>query len=184
MIKIILGCDLDHNQVLINQAPLIPRGHCPCSSLLKVMDQNEQPAFPEIDFDFSRKGRGTYSQDSFSFQRGDDPYLDAPGRLQLRSKRGGDAVVAKLYSDLDGDGRFSKDELIFKGASSGEDVYDRLNDSSGKIRWDYNDCTPCLRLPFNVLTLNPIGAEKVDFFSIGFMETMEGLNIGDHIEII
>ena len=123
----------------------------------------------DFELDLSKKGRGIYDQDEFIFKRGDNPYKNSAGKLTLRSKKGGDKVVAKLYSDIDGDGKFTKDELIFKGSATGDDIYDRLKGSSGKIKWDYNDCTPCLREPFNFLVLNPDNSKKVEFFEIGFM---------------
>ena len=91
-------------------------------------------------------------------------------------------VIAKLYSDLDGNGRFSKDELIFKGSAEGDGIYDRLEGSSGKIRWDYDDCTPCLRMPFNFLSINPNGSKRVAFFSVGLPGSMPGITIGDQTE--
>lgn len=93
-------------------------------------------------------------------------------------------VIAKLYSDLDGNGRFSKDELIFKGSAEGDGIYDRLEGSSGKIRWDYDDCSPCLRMPFNFLSINPIGSKRVDFFSVGLPSDMPFITIGDQTEAI
>jgi hypothetical protein len=117
----------------------------------------------------SRKGRGTYEQDEFIFNRGDEPYNGSAGKLRLMSRKGGDRVLVKLFSDLDGNGRFSTDELIFGGSQDGDGIYDRLNGSMGKIRWNYNDCTPCLMRPFHDLVLNPVGSKKVGFFSFGFL---------------
>ena len=133
------------------------------------MTKYSQQMLPEINFDLdlSKKGRGTYDDGEFIFKRGDEPYKGRAGKLRLKSRKGGDAVVAKLYSDLDGNGRFSKDELIFRGSAWGDGLRDRLEGSSGKIRWDYDDCTPCLRVPFNSLSINPSGSEKIDFFSVG-----------------
>ena len=91
-------------------------------------------------------------------------------------------VTAKLYSDLDGNGRFSKDELIFKGSAAGDDIYDRLEGSAGKIRWDYDDCTPCLRMPLNSLSLNPGRSEKVDFLSVGMPGSTAGIVIDDSMQ--
>ena len=145
------------------------------------MRKNYDQFFPESDFDLSRKGRGVYNKSKFKFMRGDQPYKGSDGRLRLRSRRGGDLVVAKLYSDLDSDGRFSKDELIFNGSATGDGIYDRIKRSSGKIRWTYNDCTPCLREPFNFLTLNPIGSEKIEFFSVGSMGILNQIAIGEQI---
>ena len=92
----------------------------------------------------------------------------------MKSRKGGNKVIAKLYSDINGDGHFSKDELIFKGSAVKDGIYDQLNGSSGKIRWDYEDCTPCLREPFNTLILNPSGSEKVEFFNVGFIDNFNG----------
>ena len=150
------------------------------------MTKHYEQTLPELNFDFdlSKKGRGTYNDEEFVFKRGDEPYKGSAGQLRLKRRKGGDAVIAKLYSDLNENGRFSKDELIFKGYTSGDDIHDRLEGSSGKIRWDYNDCTPCLRMPFNSLTINPIGSEKVDFFSVGFPGSTSGLAIGDSWEVM
>ena len=135
-----------------------------------------------VDFDFSKKGRGAYNDGDFVFKRGDEPYIGNAGQLRLKSRHGGDVVTAKLYSDLDGNGRFSKDELIFKGSAAGDDIYDRLEGSAGKIRWDYDDCTPCLRMPFNSLSLNPGGSEKVDFLSVGMPGSTAGIVIDDSMQ--
>ena len=148
------------------------------------MTKHSKQTLPELDFDlnFSKKGRGTYNDEEFVFKRGDEPYKGSAGQLRLKSRKGGDMVIAKLYSDLDGNGRFSKDELIFKGSAEGDGIYDRLEGSSGKIRWDYDDCTPCLRMPFNFLSINPIGSKRVDFFSVGLPGSMPGITIGDQTE--
>ena len=135
-----------------------------------------------FDFDFSRKGRGTYNNGEFVFKRGDEPYKGSAGKLRLTSRKSGDMVIGKLFSDLDGNGRFSKDELIFKGSTEGDGIYDRLNGSSGKIRWDYDDCTPCARMAFNFLSINPIGSERVDFTSVELPGSIPGLAIGDSME--
>ena len=150
------------------------------------MAKQSEQSLPELDFnlDLSRKGRGTYDNNEFVFSRGDEPYKGSAGQLRFKSRKGGDRVKVKLFSDLDGDGRFSKDELIFQGSADGDGIYDRLNGSTGKIRWDYKDCTPCLREPFNFLTLNPVGSEKVDFFSIGSFGTMDGISIADHMDAV
>lgn len=156
------------------------------SITFKIMAKHFEQTLPELNFDLdvSKKGRGTYSNGEFVFKRGDEPYKGSDGQLRLKSRKGGDVVIAKLYSDLDGNGRFSKDELIFKGSAAGDAIHDRLEGSSGKIRWDYNDCTPCLRMPFNSLTINPIESEKVDFFSVGFPGSTSGLEIGDSWEVM
>ena len=148
------------------------------------MTKKSNPFFPELDFNLSRKGRGKYNKSKVEFIRGDEPFKGSEAQLRLRSRKSGDLVVAKLYSDIDGDGRFSKDELIFKGSAAGDDIYSRLKVSSGKIRWDHVDCTPCLREPFNFLTLNPTGFAKVEFFSIGAIGMQnDGVAIGEPIEI-
>ena len=84
------------------------------------MNKHSKQTLPELDFDlnFSKKGRGTYNDEEFVFKRGDEPYKGSAGQLRLKSRKGGDMVIAKLYSDLDGNGRFSKDELIFKGSAT------------------------------------------------------------------
>ena len=150
------------------------------------MAKHSEQTLPELDFelDFSKSGRGTYNNGDFVFHRGDEPYKGSDGRLRLKSRKGGDVVTAKLYSDLDGNGRFSKDELIFKGSAQGDGLYDQLEGSSGKIRWVYDDCTPCLRMPFNFLTINPCGSEKVDFFSIESPGGMPGIVTGDSMDAI
>jgi hypothetical protein len=154
------------------------------SNHVKTMDKHSEKILPELNFDLdlSKKGRGTYDAGEFIFKRGDEPYKGSPGQLRLKSRKGGDAVVAKLYSDLDGNGRFSKDELIFKGSADGDDIHERLEGSSGKIRWDYDDCTPCRRMPFNLLSINPDGSDKVDFFSIGMPGNIPGIAVGDSLE--
>jgi len=146
------------------------------------MSKKSEQSHPKFDFDLSRTGRGTFNKNQFEFDRGDEPYRGSSGQLRLRSRKGGDQVIVKLYSDTDADGRFSKDELIFRGVAADDGIYDRLNGSSGKIRWDYNDCTPCLREPFNFLTLNPIGSKKIEFFNIGFMGNLNSAVRGDSIE--
>ena len=140
----------------------------------------------ELDFDlnFSKKGRGIYNDEEFVFKRGDEPYKGSAGKLRLKSRKGGDAVIAKLFSDLDGDGRFSKDELIFKGSAEGDGLHDRLEDSSGKIQWDYDDCTPCRRMPFNLLSINPSGSEKVDFLSVVLPGSAPGLEVGHLMDVM
>ena len=148
------------------------------------MSKNSDQFFPEFDLDRSRKGRGTYNKSKFKFMRGDEPFKGSEGQLRLRSRKGGDQVVAKLYSDLDSDGHFSKDELIFNGSATGDGIYDQLKRSSGKIRWTYNDCTPCLREPFNFLTLNPIGSEKIEFFNIGSMRGLNVIAIDEQVQIM
>ena len=130
------------------------------------MAKHPEQTLPEFDFDLSRRGRGTYNKDEFVFKRWDESYKDSTGQLRLKSRKGGDKVTAKLFLDIDRNGRFSRDELIFKGSAEDEGIYERLKESSGKIRWDYDDCTPCLRMPLNSLTLNPIGSQKVGFFTI------------------
>ena len=145
-----------------------------------TMAKHSEQTLPGLNINlFSKKGRGRYDDGDFVFKRGDEPYKNSAGRIRFKSRQDGDAVIAKVYSDLDGNGRFSKDELIFKGAAEGDGIHDRLEGSSGKIRWDYNDCTPCLRMPFNMLSINPNGSEKVDFFSIG---STPGIVIDDLVD--
>lgn len=150
------------------------------------MAKHSEQTLPELDFnlDLSRKGRGAYDNNEFVFNRGDEPYKGSVGQIRFKSRKGGDRVTAKLFSDLDGNGRFSKDELIFKGSADGDGIYDRLNGSTGRVRWNYDDCTPCLREPFNFLTINPVGSEKVDFLSIGSFGAMDGISIADHMETL
>ena len=50
----------------------------------------------------------------------------------MRSRKGGDQVIVKLYSDTDADGRFSKDELIFRVVAADDGIYDRLNGSTAQ----------------------------------------------------
>ena len=148
------------------------------------MTKHSEQTIPELNFDLdlSQKGRGSYDDGGFVFTRGDEPYKDRAGKLRLKSRQGGDAVIAKLYSDLDENGRFSRDELIFKGTAEGDGIHDRLEGSSGKLRWDYDDCTPCRRMPFNLLSINPNGSEKVDFFSIGMPGSTPGIVIDDSLQ--
>lgn len=148
------------------------------------MAKHSVQTLPELNFDFdlSKKGWGRYNDGEFVFKRGDEPYKGSAGQLRLKSRKGGDAVITKLYSDLDDNGSFSKDELIFKGYTEGDDIHDRLEGSSGKIHWNYHDCTPCLRMPFNSLTINPVGSQKVDFFSVGFPGSTSGIAIGDSLD--
>ena len=148
------------------------------------MAKHFEQTLPELNFDLdvSKKGRGTYSNGEFVFKRGDEPYKGSDGQLRLKSRKGGDVVIAKLYSDLDGNGRFSKDELIFKGSAAGDAIHDRLEGSSGKLSWDYDDCTPCLRMPFNFLSINPRGSEKVDFFTIDSPGSIPGIVSGDLVD--
>ena len=121
---------------------------------------NTRPAI----FDFNRKGRGTYDGDTFIFHRGNQTDKGTNGKLEFISRKGGNHVIVKAFLDTDGNGRFSRDELIFRGSSSGEDIVDQLQESSGRIKWNLDDCTPCLRAPINRLTLNPEGGKRVEFF--------------------
>ena len=86
------------------------------------MAKQSEQSIPELDFnlDLSRKGRGTYDNNEFVFSRGDEPYKGSAGQLRFKSRKGGDRVKVKLFSDLDGDSRFSKDELIFQGSADGD----------------------------------------------------------------
>ena len=145
------------------------------------MGKRSNEPLPEFDFQLSRKARGSYNSNRIKFKRGDEPYKGSIGFLRLKSRKGGDKVTAKIFSDINGDGRFSKDEIIFKGSAMKNGIYDQLNGSSGKIRWDYDDCTPCLRQPFNTLTLNPTGSEKVEFFQVGFLENINGFDLVQNV---
>ena len=118
-----------------------------------------KPKFP----DFNRQARGTYDGDTFIFHRGHKTYKGTDGKLEFISRRGGNHVIVKVFSDRDDNGRFSRDELIFRGAGRGEDIADQLQGSTGRIQWNLDDCTPCLRAPFNRLILNPKGQRRVEF---------------------
>ena len=121
---------------------------------------NTRPAI----FDFNRKGRGTYDGDTFIFHRGNQTDKGTNGKLEFISRKGGNHVIVKAFLDTDGNGRFSRDELIFKGSSSGEDLADQLRGSTGRIEWNLDDCTPCLKAPISRLILNPKGDKSVEFF--------------------
>ena len=124
---------------------------------------NKLMAKPELP-DLNRQARGTYDGDTFIFHRGHKTYKGADGKLEFISRRGGNHVIVKVFSDRDDNGRFSRDELIFRGAGRGEDIVDQLRGSTGRIEWNLDDCTPCLRAPINRLTLNPKGHKRVEFF--------------------
>ena len=80
-----------------------------------------KPEFP----DFNRQARGTYDGDTFVFHRGHKTYKGTEGKLEFISRRGGNHVIVKAFSDSDDNGRFSRDELIFSGAVRGDGL-DRL----------------------------------------------------------
>ena len=140
---------------------------------------NKSMKKPEL-FDFNREARGTYDGNDFSFHRGDQAYKGTNGKLQFSSRNGGDRVVVKVFSDTDENGRFSRDELIFQGTSSGEGLADQLRRSTGRIEWNLDDCTPCLRAPINRLSLNPAGHKRATFFETSRFNVFDDKQIFPH----
>ena len=63
------------------------------------MAKHSEQTLSELNFDLdlNKKGRGTYDDGEFVFKRGDEPYKGSAGKLRLKSRKGGDAVIAKLF---------------------------------------------------------------------------------------
>ena len=78
--------------------------------------------------------KGQFDADSFRFQTGKE-WKDLPGSLEINPHRSGRRARVRLYVDQDGDGLFSRDELIFNGRTGRQEskVIDALMDEPGGI---------------------------------------------------